>query len=124
MALRDPDSTVGPFREQDTAVLTATVNDEQLVPIPGASLTSMKYTLFAEKSPYAIINARDQVDIKSLVDGSGVLTLFLTKADNAIVGTLLEENHRLLLEWEWDSVKRGSWEIRIVISNVQKVPHV
>jgi hypothetical protein len=48
----------------------------------------------------------------------------LTQDDMAIVDGLLVETHRLLLEWIWNVDKRGSYEIRILVGDVQKVPQV
>jgi len=40
----------------------------------------------------------------------------------AIVDNKLAENHRMLIEWIWNSTRRGSHEIQIQVSNVAKVP--
>jgi hypothetical protein len=124
--LRNPDSTVGPFREQDSVILTATFLDNTGVPIPGSSLTTATFTLYSETDPFDIINSRDDFDIKALVNGSGVLTLPLDPADMAIVEDhstdgVVTEYHRALIEWTWPSGQRGSWEIRIVVRDVNKV---
>lgn len=121
VTLRDPDSELGPFRERDTVIVTATVTDNLGVAIPGASLTSIVYTLYAEKT-LDVINSRDHVNAASMVNVAGVLTLELVPADMAMVGTAVEEKHRLLIEWIYASARRGSYEIRIVVQNEQKVP--
>jgi hypothetical protein len=125
MALRAPDSTLGPFRERDTPVLRATVVDNTLpaVPIPGASLDTMTFTLYNEKTGL-VINSRDHVDIRSSVNASGELAFPLTIADMAIIDTTkAEEYHRALIEWTWNTTQRGSWEIRLIVQNVSKVPN-
>ena len=124
MALRTPDSTLGPFRERDTPVLRATVMDNSVpaVPIPGPSLDTMTFTLYNERT-LLIINSRDHVDIKASVNEAGELEFPLVIADMAIIDTTkAEEYHRALIEWTWNTTKRGSWEIRIIVQNVNKVP--
>jgi hypothetical protein len=128
MALRSPDSTLGPFRERDTPVLRATVVDNSVpaVPIPGASLDTMTLTLYNERPTagvYTIINSRDHVDIKANVNGAGEVAFQFVQADMAILDTTKsEEYHRCLIEWTWNTTQRGSWEIRIIVQNVNKVP--
>ena len=124
MALRTPDSTLGPFRERDTPVLRATVMDNAnpAVAIPGASLDTMTLTLYNEKTGL-VINSRDHVNIKANVDGAGALAFTLLAAEMAIIDTTkAEEYHRALIEWTWNTTQRGSWEIRIIVQNVNKVP--
>lgn len=125
MALRNPDSTLGPFRERDTVVLRATVLDNQVPPqpIPGSALTTATLTLYSEKTS-GIINGRDHVDIKANVDAQGKLVFPLAPADMAIVNGQSPESHRALIEWTWNpagTVQRGSWEIRIIVRDVNLV---
>lgn len=122
--LRTPDSELGPFRERDTQTLVATVADESGAGIPGADLATLTWTLYLEKSPYAIINSRDHVNAKADVDVNGLLTIELTQDDMQMILSKVAENHRMLIEWTWvDGIaKRGSWEIRIMMENVEKVP--
>lgn len=121
MALRTPDTTVGPFRERDSITLTATVRDNAGTAIPGASLDTMTLTLYSEHAPDTLI--RDHIDVKSEVSAAGVLTHTFTSADMTIVDVdELTEYHRALLEWTFSAgAKRGSWEVRIVLRNVYHV---
>ncbi len=121
MALREPDTIVGPYRERDSVFLTCTIRDNLDVAIPGSSLVSIVYTLYSERT-LLVINSRDHVSCIGNVDGNGVLSLELTPADMAIVDNKLAENHRMLIEWIWNSTRRGSHEIQIQVSNVAKVP--
>lgn len=126
MALRNPDSTVGPFREQDSVVLRATMMDNATPPqaIPGTALQTATFTLYSEKRPTAgIINGRDHVDIKGKIDAQGHLVFPLDPADMAIVDGQSPEYHRALIEWTWNNgtVQRGSWEIRIIVRDVNLV---
>ena len=124
MALRVPDSFLGRFRERDTPVLRAMVKDNSATPvaIPGSSLDTMTLTMYDEATS-AIVNARDHVDVKANVDGNGLLTFQLTTADMAILAaTKSLEQRRILLEWTWDTTKRGSWEIQFIVVNLLKVP--
>lgn len=126
MALRDPDTEVGPFHERDTPLITAVVKDNATpkVVIPGSALEKMDFTLYSEKSPYPIINSRDRDDLRSSVDEDGNLEFQLEQDDMVILGTKTSENHRILLEWEWDGGKRGSTEIRVIVENELKVPAI
>lgn len=123
MPLRPPDSTVGPFRERDSVVLRATIMDNAVPPvaIPGTALTTVTFTLYSEKTR-AIINARDHVNIKPNVNAQGLLVFPLDQADLAIVDGQSEEYHRALIEWTWSTGQRGSWEVRIVVRDVNLVP--
>lgn len=124
MVLAAPDSTVGPFHQLDSVVLRAIVQDNSVPPvaIPGASLVSMTFTLYSEHGTQAIINSRDRVDIKANVSALGVLSLPLAQADLAIVDGQALEYHRALLEWVWNTTSRGSWEIRIAVRDISRVP--
>lgn len=118
---READTLLGPYRERDSVFLTANVRDETGTAIPGVNLTSLTWTLYNEKD-LAVINSRNDVNGVPNVDGSGVFSLTLTPDDMPIIGTGVTEYHRLLIEWMWDTTKRGSHEIRIEMSNVEKVP--
>lgn len=119
--LRDPDSTHGPFAEKTSRLFTATIKDEFGVAIPGASLTTLVWTLYTEHT-LAIINARTAVDIKANVDANGLLSLVLTVADMAIIDdTLGDERHRILFEWTYGAGLAGKHEARIIVSNMAKV---
>ena len=120
--LRKPDSSLGTWPEESTRLITATVQDENGDAIPGSALTSITMTLYSEHDQ-AIINSRDDVDISSSVSEAGVLSLVLTADDMAIQDDdLLEERHRLLIEWEYNSGRKGRHEMQIVVSNMAKVP--
>jgi len=124
MALRKPDTTVGPFRENDSAELSMTFIDNTETPIPGSALLTATLTLYTEEDDdLTIINSRDHVDILSMIDEDGVFTFALDPEDMAILeDDLLIERHRALIEWTWPLGQRGSYEIRIVVSNAAKVP--
>ena len=97
-------------------------NANPAVAIPGPSLDTMTLTLYNEKTGL-VINARDHVNIKANVDIAGALAFTLLAADMAIIDTAkAEEYHRALIEWTWNTTQRGSWEIRIIVQNVNKVP--
>lgn len=123
MALRTPDSYLGTFRERDTPILRATVVDDSVPPvaIPGSSLATMTLTLYDEQT-LGIVNGREAVDIKASVDGSGLLVFQLTEDDMSMVtSTRRSEKRRALLEWTWNSTRRGSWEAQFVVENVLQV---
>jgi hypothetical protein len=120
--LRVPDFSHGPFPERTTRVVTCTVRDENAAAIPGASLTSIVYTLYSEHT-LAILNSRADVDCKPNVDANGVLTLQLTPADMGMEDTTRQqERHRLLIEWVYSTGKEGRAEIQILVANLALVP--
>lgn len=122
--LRDPDVTIDPpIRERDTPVLRAAVKDNSDPPIgiAGSALEKFNLTLYNERD-LAIINGRNRVDARAFVDVNGALAFQFEQADMPILGTQTLENHRLLLEWEWNGGKRGSCEVRVPVSNEALVP--
>lgn len=123
MALRLPDTSVGPYREKNSIVLHAVLMDNASPPavIPGTALVSATLTLYLERAPNSIINGRDHVDIKPNVNGQGVLTFPLSAADMAIIVAQPEEYHRALIEWVWNVDQRGSYEIQIRVQDVNLV---
>jgi hypothetical protein len=126
-----PDSVHGPFNERTTrkfggpavgSTPATVIKDENGVPIPGSSLTTMTYTIFGEADPQTIINARDHIDCKPNVDANGVFTLVLAPADMAILDdTLVLEFHGLLLEWTYNSGMAGKHYARIIVKNLERV---
>lgn len=125
LPLSAPDSVVGPFREEDSVVLRATLMDnaEPPVAIPGSALDTATLTLYLEKAPFPIINGRDGSNIKTSIDEQGRLVLPLAPADMAIQATtpVATEYHRALIEWTWNGGQRGSWEVRIIVRDVTHV---
>jgi len=120
--LRTPDTSLGVWPERTTRKLTATVQDENGDAIPGSALTTMTMTLYSEHD-LAIVNSRDDTDIKASVSEVGGLSLLLTPDDMQILNdALLDERHRLLIEWEYAAGREGRHEFQIVVSNVAKVP--
>ena len=124
LPMRPPDEDLGLLRERTTQVITLVVLDHSTpqVPIPGTSLTTMVYTLYSEHDAQAILNSRDHVDIKALVNGSGVLTLELTPADMVIANTKLQqERHRILFDWTYPTGREGHYVVRLTVANLEKV---
>lgn len=124
MPLRQPDSTVGPFREGNSVILRATLMDnaEPAAAIPNTALVSCTLTLYSEtpvNGSYPMI--LDHVDIKPNISAQGALTYTIEADKMAIVSGQAQEYHRALLEWVWNVDKRGSWEIRIRVVDVNLV---
>lgn len=112
---------LAPIVERTTAKYTATVQDEAGAAIPGASLTTLTFTLY-DKSTGTIINSRDHVDVKSMVDVAGLLTLELKPADNVILDDSLGyEHHVALFEFTYGDDNRGTHVAALLVQNVSKV---
>jgi hypothetical protein len=123
MRLRPPDLFLGRFRERDTPILRATVEDNSVpaAAIPGSALTTMTLTIYDEHTA-EIVNDRAAVDIRANVDESGALEFPLTIDDMVTLHpTRRRERRRILLEWTWDTTQRASYEMQLVIENLLKV---
>lgn len=141
--MRAPDFTVGPYRERNTTVIRATIQDlsDPPIPVPGSLLVTLTWTLYSEHGTQAIINSRDHLSIVTEVDESGELTLLLETLDMAIVdaearateaipATTVMEYHRILLEYSWlqtgfgspAPVGEASAEIRVIVRDLNLVP--
>ena len=116
-----------PYAEGATLVHAATLQDEAGVAIPLASLTTVTLTIYNQRTS-AIVNARDETDIKNAgpgaVSAGGVLTLTLTPADMAIVDAALPREPRVaLIAWTYASgAKAGHGEIIFDVLNLVRVP--
>lgn len=123
MRLRVPDLFLGRFRERDTPILRATVQDNSVpaVPIHGSALNALSLTIYDEHTQ-DIVNSREQVDIRTNVNESGALEFPLTEEDMVILHpSRKSERRRILLEWTWDTTQRASYEMQLVIDNMLKV---
>lgn len=109
--------------ENSSSFYVATVKDENKIFIPGASLITLTMTLFLrDTATNAVINSRTDVDIKSKVDSSGVLTLEFTPNDNAIIESASTREWR---ECEFTftfgaPVKTGVHRIQFAVVNLVK----
>lgn len=114
------------FAEGKTAKITAVIEDEDGTGIDVANLGTVTLTLFNDRSK-AIINSRNQTDIKNAgpgtIDSSGNLTLTLTADDMAIlVASNDAERHVAFIEWTYSSgTKSGGFEIAFTVTNLAKV---
>ena len=115
------------YGEGKTTELTATITKKDgVTPVPLASINAITLTLFVEKTG-AIINERDDSDIKNLNGGtvhatSGLLTLLLDPDDMATLVTDRRfEMHIALIEWTYDSTQEGGQEIAFRVQNYAKV---
>jgi hypothetical protein len=79
---------IAKVNEGNSVPLRIILKDPTLSPaqvIPGSSLATAYFSLY-DYATETIINERDTVSIKDDVDESGVLTINLEPADNAIIG--------------------------------------
>lgn len=126
---------VAPFvitvNEGDAVEYQLTLQDEAGVPLPLATLTTLRLWLTDEASG-TTINSRSNQDVKNANDGtyhatSGLFTMVLSAADNPIVSATLRElqpeMHRALLEAVWTSggiPRQKRWEVLIRVVNLGK----
>lgn len=111
-------------RDGDTSVFTATIQDEDSVAIPAASLLTLKCWLYVQ-STGTIINSRSDQSVLNAnggtVDSSGNFELTLSPADNEHQGTATTEIHVLLLRYTYNVDRAGSHEALIQVTDQPKV---
>lgn len=116
--------------EQSTLQMTATLVDDVSVPVPLAGLSTFTLTLYnRDSATQEIINSVSAVNILNVGRGtvhptSGLLTIELLPADNAIVdGTKDLEWHRALIQGTYGSggSRAFKYEIDFQVRNVAKV---
>ncbi len=115
--------------EQTTLRFTATLQDEAGAAIPSSGVTAMTLTLYNRDSTNKeIINSVSAVNILNAGRGtlhatSGLLTVTLEPADNAIVDATQDlEWHRALIEGTYAAgAKAFKHEIDFPVRNLNKV---
>jgi len=113
--------------EKTTCRITGALVDEAGVALGSAQLSTLTLTLYALIDTLPVINANTDKDVKNAnqgtMDASGIFTLTLAPADNAIQATgATSETHRALLKWTWASgTKAGAQEIDFRVRNLEKV---
>lgn len=115
--------------EKTTVQITATLVDETGAAIPLAGLSSLTLTLYnRDSTAQEIINSVSAVNILNNGRGtvhatSGLLTLTLLPADNAIIDTAkASEWHRALIEGTYaGGVKAMKYEVDVQVRNLNKV---
>lgn len=124
-------TTVSPEQvpEKQTCRIEATILDENMAPIPAASLTTLTVTLYdcTDCDNLPIVNSVDNVNIlntgRGTVDSSGRMVCTLLPADNPI----LLDSH----EYEWRcalfrytysaGAKSGAHEVKFKVRNLAKI---
>lgn len=103
------------FNEKETGFVTLDFTNEDGDAVAPDSAT---YTLYNERDK-TIINGRNQINI---VGVTASFDLELEPNDNVIVDTSRdEEQHVLLVEWVYNTDKRGKQQVRIRVVNLTKV---
>ena len=112
-------------RDGDTSVFSATIQDEDGVGIPSASLLTLKCWLYLKNAPTATINSRSAQSVLNAnggtVDSSGNFELVLGPADNESQGSSETETHVLLLRWTYNVDRAGSHEAWIQVTDNPQV---
>lgn len=105
-------------------VVSMTVKDTDGVAIPLASMTTIKLTL--QTMDGDVVNSRDAQNVKNAnggtyADTSGLLSIILTPADNAIVGEADLERHSALIEFAYASgTKADSFPFYIDVTRTSR----
>jgi hypothetical protein len=117
-----------PARELASYHITAQVVDHLMNPIPGANLTTMELTVYAEDSGHTLINNNDHVNIlnnaQGTIDSGGNLVIHLAPADNPILDdSQSEEIHVALVEWTYNAGFDSGWqELEFRVRNKVREP--
>lgn len=127
--LKDASGAAIIVAEKSTLRIMATLVDETGAAIPSAALTALTLTLYNRDSTgKEIINSVSDVDILNTGRGvvhasSGLLTVTLDPADNAIVDTAVDlEWHRALVEGSYAAgAKAFKHEVDFKVRNLDKV---
>lgn len=114
--------------EQSTHRMTMTLLDELGAAVPLAAIGTATLTIYARDEPsQPIINSVDDANVKNTGRGtihatSGLLTLVLDPADNAINNAANDlEWHRCLIEVGYSATKALKYEIDFQVRNLHKV---
>lgn len=115
--------------EQTTMQITATLVDEAGAVVPLAGLSALTLTLYnRDSAAQEIINSVNAVNILNAGRGtmhatSGLLTITLLPADNAIIDSANDlEWHRALVQGSYGGgVKAVKYEIDFQVRNLSKI---
>lgn len=118
-----------PYDERVDAELTMTFKTAAGVAIPASDVTAITWTLYVNDTAQTIINSRNDTDVFNAGPGtyhvtSGLLTIALSAADMAIVGSdgPSQEIHIALVEMTYGGGKTVRKEIQFTVTNLAKVP--
>lgn len=127
--LKDASGAAIIVAEKSTLRITATLVDETGAALPSAALASLTLTLYNRDSVNKeIINSVSAVNILNTGRGSvhvssGLLTVTLDPADNAVIDTAIDlEWHRALIEGTYaGGAKAFKYEMDFKVRNLEKV---
>ena len=126
MALTKEQATI---LEKTMPVYTVTLLDETDAAVPLTSISAITLTLY-DRHTGGTINSRSAQNIKNANNvtihaTSGLLTWSMQEADNAIQDSTLpaeiEEEHIALFQWTLSDGKKGKYERRFYIRQLEKV---
>lgn len=114
------------INENNSAVYAGYITDENGATLTPGVLTSLTATLY-DKAMDTIINNRNKMNVLNAnggtMDVNGNFELQLSRLDNPIVTVSVGvEEHILLLEWTWGTNRGGSKQVRILVTNLRRVP--
>ena len=114
--------------EGETPRYTATLTDENLVPLPANSLTTFQLTLYVIKADgtTSYINGRNAQNVLNAnnvtVTAQGLITWSMQVADTTLVEVVPFERHIALWEWYWGTGRAGKHELVITVKALGEVP--
>lgn len=112
--------------ERTTTTYGGQVKDSKNVNVPLSDIATLTLTLY-DSQTLAIINARDNVDIKNAnggtVSSTGAFEFKFSAADLAIIDpTKIAEDRVALINWTSAGGNEGHQEVFIHVKNLNKVP--
>lgn len=116
--------------EGETPRYTATLKDDQGVPLPAASLTTLTMKLYVIKSDGShqfirgaagagqnVLNANNVT-----IDANGSIVWAMQVADTSLIEAVPFETHIALWEWTWPTSRAGKHEVFFVVKALNEVP--
>jgi hypothetical protein len=123
-----PEPLTFSINEQTSGRYTATlVDNDGVTPIPGATLTTLKLTLYAIKQDGTdqIINGRNHQNVLNAnnvtISAGGLLVWLIQILDTTLVEAIPFERHIAVFEWTWPN-GAGKHEVIFVVRNIREVP--
>ena len=114
--------------EGETPRYTATLKDDQGVPLPAASLTTLTLTLYVIKADGSVsyVNSRNAQNVLNAnnvtIDANGAIVWAMQVADTTLVEDLPFERHIALWEWTWPTSRAGKHELWVTVKALGEVP--
>lgn len=101
--------------------------EDEVTRLPNGTLSSLRFTLYADDESHTIINNRDALNVLNanggVIEGDGRFVMTLSPADNPILNDALDvERHIARFDWGWGVGKVGRYDLVLVVRNQVRVP--